>query len=64
VDGELEVARVAVELLVHVDRLIVAIDAVLAGSRAVYPSLKDAASHMPMTASALAGAIAAQQGLS
>src|SRR3712207_8488575 len=43
---------------------LVAVDDVLAGSPDVYPDLKAAAGHMPMTAEALAGAIVAQQGRS
>jgi hypothetical protein len=58
--GELPADAVAENLQVHVDTLIVAIDAVLAGSPDVYAKLKEAAGHMPSTAAALAGAISAQ----
>ena len=44
----------------HVDTLITAIDAILAGDPQVYGLLADAASHMPGTAAALASAIATQ----
>jgi hypothetical protein len=58
-DGNLSVDQVADELQTHVDSLLVAVDAVLAGDPSVYPKLREAASHMPMTAQALAGAIVA-----
>jgi hypothetical protein len=58
--GELPADAVAENLQVHVDTLIEAIDAVLAGSPDVYTKLKEAAHHMPSTAAALAGAISAQ----
>ena len=61
--GELSADAVGEELQVHVETLIGAIDAVLAGSPEVYPELRTAAGHMPHTAQALAGAIAAQQEL-
>src|SRR3546814_15415011 len=44
----------------HVDMLIVAVDAVLAGSPDVYAKLQAAAEHMPTTAIALTGAITTQ----
>ena len=62
-DGELDSAAVEAELDTHVKTLIAAVDAVLAGDPSVYPKLAEAASHMPMTAQALSGAIAAQQDL-
>ena len=57
--GELSVDQVAEELQVHVDSLVAAIDAVLAKDPSVFPKLRESAQHMPMTAMALAGAIAA-----
>jgi hypothetical protein len=54
---------VAENLQVHVDSLIVAVDAVLAKDPTVYSKLKAAAAHMPMTAQALAGSIAEQKDL-
>ena len=45
----------------HVDSLIDAIDAAIAGDPKVFDKIYEAATgHMPMTASALAGAITAQ----
>jgi hypothetical protein len=58
--GNLPADAVAAELQVHVDTLITAIDAILAGDPQVYGLLADAASHMPGTAAALASAIATQ----
>ncbi len=58
--GELPADAVAENLQVHVDTLIEAIDAVLAGGPDVFPELREAAQHMPGTAKALSGAIAAQ----
>jgi hypothetical protein len=57
--GNLSVDQVAESLQVHVNTLIEAIDAVLAQDPSVFPKLQEAASHMPMTAASLAGAIAA-----
>jgi hypothetical protein len=54
---------VADDLQVHVNTLITAIDAVLAKDPTVYSKLAEAASHMPMTAQALAGSIAEQNTL-
>jgi hypothetical protein len=51
---------VAQELIPHVQSLFDAIDAAVAKSTDVYPKLMVAASHMPMTANILAGAIAKQ----
>src|SRR3546814_11845437 len=56
-DGELTGDVVAENLQMHVDMLIVAVDAVLAGSPDVYAKLQAAAEHMPTTAIALTGAI-------
>ena len=58
--GNLPADAVAAELQVHVDTLLVAVDAILAGSPDVFPLLREAAGHMPGTAAALAGAIATQ----
>jgi hypothetical protein len=58
--GELDSAAVEDALDTHVQTLVAAVDSVLEGSPAVYPNLKEAASHMPMTADALAEAIVAQ----
>jgi hypothetical protein len=63
-EGELTVADVEASLEVHIETLTAAIDAVVAGDPNAYSLLAEAAQHMPMTANALAGAIAAQQGLS
>lgn len=57
--GELRVDQVAAELQVHVNTLVAAVDAVLAKDPSVFPKLREAAQHMPKTAAALAGAIAA-----
>ena len=59
--GELSADAVAEDLQMHVNTLIEAIDAVLAGSPDVYTKLKAAADHMPGTAAALAGAIVTQK---
>lgn len=61
--GELPASAVESELGVHVETLAAAIDSVLAGDTTVFEDLRTAANHMPMTAHALAGAIATQQGL-
>jgi hypothetical protein len=58
--GTLPADAVAADLQVHVDSLLVAVDAILAGSPEVFPLLRTAAQHMPGTALALAGAIATQ----
>jgi hypothetical protein len=47
----------------HATTLIAAIDADIAGSPDYYTLLKDAAGHMPMTATAIAGAIAEDQNI-
>lgn len=60
-EGELSTSAVESELQVHVETVVAAVDAVLAGSPDVYPRLREAAQHMPHTATALAGAIVAQQ---
>ena len=54
---------VAENLQVHVNTLVAAVDAVLAKDPTVYTKLKEAASHMPMTAQALAGSIDEQKKL-
>jgi hypothetical protein len=60
--GKLTVDQVAAELQTHVNTLITAIDAILAKDPSVFPKLREAAGHMPMTADALAGAIVASNG--
>ncbi|MDZ7679100.1 MAG: hypothetical protein U5K29_11170 [Acidimicrobiales bacterium] len=62
--GELPGSAVESELATHVESLTAAIDSVLAGDPDVFANLRTAAGHMPMTALALSGAIATQQGLS
>jgi hypothetical protein len=59
--GQLAAQTVAENLQVHVNTLLEAVDAVLAKSPDVYSKLKMAAEHMPSTAGALSGAIAAQK---
>src|SRR3546814_3811417 len=59
-DGELTGDVVAENLQVHVNTLVEAVDAVLAGSPEVFPKLRAAAQHMPSTALALPGPIATQ----
>ena len=59
--GELPADAAAGALQMHVDSLIDAIDAAVAGDPKVFDNIYEAATgHMPMTASALAGAIVAQ----
>jgi hypothetical protein len=60
---ELPAAAVQGELEMHATTLLAAIDADVAGDPAYYGLLKDAAGHMPMTALALAGGIAANKGI-
>ena len=60
---ELPAAAVQGELEMHATSLLAAIDADIAGDPAYYGLLKDAAGHMPMTALALAGGIAANKGI-
>lgn len=55
---ELPAEAVQAELEMHAVSLIAAIDANIAGDPAYFDLLKEAASHMPMTATALAGGIA------
>lgn len=55
---ELPAEAVQGELEMHAQSLIAAIDANIAGDPAYFDLLKEAASHMPMTAAALAGGIA------
>jgi hypothetical protein len=60
-EGGLPADAAAEALQMHVDSLIGAIDAAIAGDASVFDKIYEAASgHMPMTASALAGAIAGQ----
>jgi hypothetical protein len=54
---------VQTELEMHATSLLAAIDANLAGDPEYFSLLKEAASHMPMTATALAGGIAQDQGI-
>jgi hypothetical protein len=54
---------VAEELKPHVTTVFATIDSVVAGDGQAYAKLREAASHMPMTASVLAGAIARQKKL-
>jgi hypothetical protein len=54
---------VQMELEMHATSLLAAIDANIAGDPEYFDLLKEAASHMPMTATALAGGIAADQGI-
>ncbi|WP_210481484.1 hypothetical protein [Naasia sp. SYSU D00948] len=58
---ELSAEAVQGELEMHATSLIAAIDANIAGDPAYYDLLKAAASHMPMTAQALASGIAENQ---
>jgi hypothetical protein len=60
-NGALSTDAVAAELATHVESLVAAIDAVIAGSPDAYPKLRDAAGHMPMTADALTTGILAGQ---
>ena len=62
-EGELPKAAVADELKPHVATLTAAIDAQAAKSPKQFELLKEAATHMPMTAGVLAGAIDAQKDL-
>jgi hypothetical protein len=61
--GGLTQQAVADDLQMHVSSLLAAVDAILAKDPSVYSKLKDAASHMPMTARALAGSIVEQKKL-
>ena len=59
--GELDAGAAADALGMHVDSLVLAVDSLLAGDGKAFDLLYAAAKeHMPMTASALAGAIVAQ----
>ncbi len=60
---ELPAEAVQGELEMHAVSLLAAIDANLAGDPEYFSLLKDAAGHMPMTATALAGGIAANLGI-
>ncbi|MCD9624513.1 hypothetical protein [Rhabdothermincola salaria] len=59
-DGELAAETTSENLQMHIDTLVAAIDALVAGSPEVFPELRTAAQHMPSTAQALSGAIVAQ----
>lgn len=60
---ELPAEAVQGELEMHAVSLLAAIDANLAGDPEYFSLLKEAAGHMPMTATALAGGIAANAGI-
>lgn len=60
---ELPAEAVQGELEMHAVSLLAAIDANLAGDPEYFSLLKEAAGHMPMTATALAGGIAANLGI-
>lgn len=60
---ELPAEAVQAELEMHATTLLAAIDANIANDPAYFDLLKEAASHMPMTATALAGGIAANLGI-
>ncbi|QYH35567.1 hypothetical protein [Salinibacterium sp. M195] len=60
---ELPAEAVQAELEMHATSLVAAIDANIAGDPAYFALLKEAAGHMPMTATALAGGIAANKGI-
>lgn len=60
---ELPAEAVQAELETHASSLVAAIDANVAGDPAYFELLKEAAGHMPMTAQALAGGIAANKGI-
>jgi len=60
---ELPAEAVQAELEMHATSLVAAIDANIAGDPAYFSLLKEAAGHMPMTAQALAGGIAANKGI-
>ena len=60
---ELPAEAVQAELEMHAVSLLAAIDANIANDPAYFDLLKEAASHMPMTATALAGGIATNLGI-
>ena len=60
---ELPAEAVQAELEMHATSLLAAIDADIAGDPAYFGLLQEAASHMQMTATALAGGIAANKGI-
>ena len=60
---ELPAEAVQGELEMHAVSLLAAIDANLAGDPEYFSLLKEAAGHMPMTATALAGGVAANAGI-
>ena len=60
---ELPAEAVQAELEAHATSLLAAIDADIAGDPSYYSLLQEAAAHMQMTATALAGGIAANKGI-
>jgi hypothetical protein len=60
---ELPAEAVQAELETHAVSLLAAIDADIAGDPAYFSLLQEAATHMQMTATALAGGIAANKGI-
>jgi len=60
---ELPAEAVQAELEAHATSLLAAIDANIAGDPSYYTLLQEAAAHMQMTATALAGGIAANKGI-
>jgi hypothetical protein len=60
---ELPAEAVQAELEMHATTLLAAIDADIAGDPAYFSLLQESASHMQMTATALAGGIAANKGI-
>ena len=60
---DLPAEAVQSELEMHATSLVAAIDANVAGDPAYFDLLKEAAGHMPMTALALSGGIAADKGI-
>ena len=60
---ELPAEAVQAELEMHATTLLAAIDADIAGDPAYFTLLQEAAAHMQMTATALAGGIAANKGI-
>lgn len=60
---ELPAEAVQAELEAHATSLLAAIDADIAGDPSYYSLLQEAATHMQMTATALAGGIAADKGI-
>lgn len=60
---DLPAEAVQAELEMHATSLVAAIDANVAGDPEYFSLLKEAAGHMPMTAQALSGGIAADKGI-